>query len=218
MNLFSWLLSLFTPKSNEPSGWDFPAPVDSPDSPLPELPAHIPDKETEPVRGLETEIAMRNLIITADYVFVQDTRLIRNDAAAMKIWESRWPDFMPWELDTRDFSVRMSTKSLDAAQAVRTEFGQGMYVTNACRNWPHNVSVGGKENSDHLTEDKRGNPLNATAFDIAIASPAFGRKLEAIAIKHGFNAIGRYPVSSFIHISMRKPKPNGKIYQWGRWP
>ena len=158
---------------------------------------------------------MANLYIGRDYVTVSDTRTL--SAGELVAWRKRWPNFMPWELDTRDFSLRMATRALDAVQALRDEYGRGLYVTNACRNWMHNEAVGGKRDSDHLTEDSAGNPRDATAFDLAIDGPRMGHALEALAIRHGFNAIGRYPVSRFIHISMRKPKPNGRVYQWGRW-
>lgn len=160
---------------------------------------------------------MNLLVITDDMVYVPDTRELAQSRSLMKKWKKRWPNVMPWEIDTRDFSLRMSVKALDAWQRVRYDFGKAMYITCACRNWPHNEAVGGKRNSDHLTEGPRGGERLCTAFDVGIANVAEGRLLEKLAIKHGFNAIGRYPVSRFIHFSMRKPKPSGAIYQWGTW-
>jgi len=159
----------------------------------------------------------RLLGITGTTVVVTDTRRFARDAVTMAEWRSRWPNVMPWEIHTRDFSVRMSTKALDAWQDVRSDFGKAMFITSGCRNWAHNEAVGGKANSDHLTEDKHGTPRDATAFDVAISSVSEGRELERLAVKYGFNAIGRYPVSRFIHFSMRPPKASGKIYQWGSW-
>lgn len=160
---------------------------------------------------------MTSLIINDKMVYVSDTREISKSFDQMQTWRGHWPNFMPWELDTRDFSVRLDRRAIDAVQMVRDVWGSGLRVTSSCRNWDHNSAVGGKKNSDHLTEDEHGNTRLCTAFDIAVSGSRMGRALERIAIDCGFNAIGRYPVSRFIHMSMRPPKPNGRIYQWGRW-
>ena len=156
-----------------------------------------------------------NFKLTSKVVIVKDVRAMTADE--LKQWKKYWKNFHPYEVCTRDFSIRISIKAMTRLQALREEHGKKMFITCGCRNWAHNQAVGGKRNSDHLTEDDRGRVRDASGFDIAVGNTDEGRQLEALAKKHGFNAIGRYPGQLFIHIGIRKPKPNGRIYQWGSW-
>lgn len=156
----------------------------------------------------------RNIRITKNTIYVKDTRIMWQNAADMELWLSYSPYFNPWELDTDDFSLRVSIKFLRALNRIRERMGVPITATCCYRNTAHNNRVGGKPKtktsvgSDHLY---------GKGADLVIKSRRFGEKLERIAIEEGCNAIGRYPSRNFIHIGMRKPKPSGKLYQWGRW-
>ena len=149
----------------------------------------------------------------SNYVHIRDYRKMSDEEKER--WSERWPNFQPYELASRDFSVKIYKDALDALQGMRTEYDSGLVINSAWRNDYHNKIVGGKENSDHTWVE--GREINASAFDVHISSIAMGKELEMLALKFGFNVIGRYRTSSFIHISMREPKKSGKIYQWGRW-
>ena len=118
-------------------------------------------------------------------------------------------NFKPQELDSDDFSIVVYAPALDALQSIRDEYGKPIKITSAYRNPKHNKRVGGRPQSSHL---------KGYAFDIAAATLTDAKKIEKLALKYGFTAIGRYPAKYFIHIDMRPPKASGKIYQWGRWP
>lgn len=133
---------------------------------------------------------------------IPDIRHISEDV--WREWQARWPNFHPNEMDSRDWSLKVETDALDQLQAVRTEWGRSMRVLSGYRNPAHNKAVGGAKKSSHLI---------TCAWDIAIRNPSEGRKLEALARKHGARGIGRYPVSHFIHMDWRKTKPA----TWGRW-
>jgi zinc D-Ala-D-Ala carboxypeptidase len=133
---------------------------------------------------------------------IPDTRSISADA--WQEWQCRWPNFQPYELDSRDWSLNINTYALDGLQAIRTEWGRAMRITSAYRSPAHNAAVGGADKSQHLL---------GTAFDVAVRSSDEGRRLEALARKHGATGIGRYPASKFIHIDWRK----GRRATWGRW-
>jgi len=130
-------------------------------------------------------------------------------------WNKNWKNFRPYEIDSRDFSIKKYIPSLDGIQNMREEYKKPLKINSAWRTPNHNKTIGGKKNSDHTWIE--GRDINSSAFDVHINSIQEGRELEELAIKHGFNAIGRYRRSMFIHISMRTPKLCGKIYQWGYW-
>ena len=161
--------------------------------------SHLINCKAEYERLKDMHISEDQLVI-GNYLLMTDAELIQ--------WADRWPNFKPYEIASRDFSIIVNTKSLDALQSLRLDWGKSLHVNSAYRTPSHNRAVGGKPNSDHL---------KGSAFDIHINSISMGKKLEKLAIKHGFNAIGRYRRSMFIHISQRDKKPNGRIYQWGRW-
>jgi uncharacterized protein YcbK (DUF882 family) len=120
-----------------------------------------------------------------------------------KEWARRWPNFAPEELCSRDFSLRVDERALDALQDIRSAWGKPMFITSAYRNPAHNKAIGGAKHSQHLI---------TTAFDIAVADSDEGRKLEALAKRHGATGIGRYPASRFIHLDWRDGNAS-----WGGW-
>lgn len=109
--------------------------------------------------------------------------------------------------------MRLSLKALRGVNELRERFGDAISCTCAYRNKRHNRRVGGKE-------DENGNPTSqhyyGTAFDLVVSSRRMAEMIEAIALALGFTAIGRYPSRYFIHIDMRRPKPSGTPYRWGR--
>lgn len=136
---------------------------------------------------------------------IPDTRKMSADD--MLRWNSLWPNFSPYELDSDDWSLEVNTRALIGLQSVRDRLNKPMRVTCAYRNPAHNKRVGGSPNSQHL---------KGTAFDIAVPDMAYAKELERLAIDEGFTAIGRYPGRHFIHIDMRPPKPTGGLYRWGK--
>ena len=130
-----------------------------------------------------------------DFLPISEDGFLRVDNSGEvdnKSWAKRWPNFKPQELDSDDFSLVISVDALDALQRVRDEYGKPMRVTCAYRNPRHNKRVGGRPGSSHLA---------GVAFDIAIPNTAAGKRIEKLAVKHGFTGIGRYPSRlSLIHI------------------
>ena len=126
----------------------------------------------------------------------------------LKAWKKRWPNFLPQEFDSDDFSLKLYIPALDGLQRVRTRLGRPLRITSAYRSPKHNRRVGGKKNSQHAL---------GKAFDIALPRKSDGPLIEKLARSEGFTGIGRYPKRHFIHIDMRPPKPSGAIYQWGSW-
>ncbi len=144
------------------------------------------------------------------------------DFAAMPWWRERYPNFKPSELTSYNDELLILVASLDALQAMRTEFGQPFIVNSAYRNLVHNADVNGSPGSMH----PRGHAKDISLHNgIALGEPGFQaydeRELERLARKHGFNGIGRYrrdfsnpaePRYGFIHMDMRE-----RAATWGRW-
>jgi len=152
-------------------------------------------------------------MIQGDYLIIPNRLEMTQDQ--IDYWNNRWPNFKPYEVDSRDWSIMLYLPAFDALQRVRTKRGKPMRINSAWRTPKHNKRVGGSKKSDHtLIEDRE---INSSAFDLGIDSIQEGRELEELLIAEGFNAIGRYRSSMFIHGSMRKPKSTGNIYSWGRW-
>lgn len=159
------------------------------------------------------EYSSETMWIQDGHLFVPNrTKLGSHD---MDYWHQRWGRFLPYEVDSRDFSIKLHCNTFDKMMLVRNDFNDQMHLTSAWRSPKHNRDVRGSRRSDHTWVDDR--DINGSGFDIAITSISMGRKIEKLAIKHGFNVIGRYPKSMFVHISCRKPKRNGALYQWGSW-
>lgn len=140
--------------------------------------------------------------LQSDIMFIPDTRAMTR--RELKQWSRRWPNFHPYELDSRDWSLKINTRAMDALQRIRTAWGKPMRITSAYRSPAHNAAVGGVQRSQHL---------NGCALDIVIADADEGRSLEALAREFGATGIGRYPSSRFIHIDWREGRPAA----WGNW-
>lgn len=109
-------------------------------------------------------------------------------------FKARWPSFSPQEIACKGTGrVKLDFDALDKLQALRTRLGKPLIITSAYRSPEHNRAVGGATNSQHLY---------GKAFDVVMANhnPA---SFEAAAVQVGFNGIGHYPASNFMHIDTR---------------
>jgi hypothetical protein len=123
--------------------------------------------------------------------------------------EWRWPNFSPQEIACKGTGrVLIDERSMDALQALRTRLGKPLLITSAYRSPEHNRAVGGASNSQHLY---------GKAFDVVMTNhnPA---QFEEAAKACGFNGIGHYPASNFMHIDTRstpaKWKGTGRNNAW----
>ncbi|MBD9529112.1 D-Ala-D-Ala carboxypeptidase family metallohydrolase [Paracoccus sp. PAR01] len=106
-----------------------------------------------------------------------------------RVWS--WPSFSPAEIACRGTGkILINEDALNRLQDLRTILGKPMIVHSAYRSPEHNRAVGGAKASKHM---------EGTAFDISMANhdPA---SFIAAARKAGFQGIGTYPRSNFIHI------------------
>lgn len=110
-------------------------------------------------------------------------------------WDrQRWPNFSPQELACKGTGkLLINEDALDRLQTLRSELGVPFLVTSAYRSPEHNKKVGGAKNSMHM---------KGIAFDIRMDNLDPDAFIEA-ARRHGFNGIGTYPKSGFIHIDTR---------------
>ena len=111
-----------------------------------------------------------------------------------------WPCFSPAEIACRGTGkILIKEDTLNKLQDLRTTLGKPMIVLSAYRSPEHNKAVGGAKASKHM---------EGTAFDISMANhdPA---SFIAAARKAGFQGIGTYPRSNFIHID------TGSARGWG---
>lgn len=164
------------------------------------------------------EYSSTTMLITNGYVHIDDYRDMT--ATDLVWWTERWCNFKPYEVASDNFDIKFSVHALDMLQLVRIDIGRGISPTNMYRNRRHNISVGSKnEYSDHTYHEERSDSTLDTTF-AGIDIPVFGKddaeRMEELAIKYGFNAIGRYPSRHFIHIGMRTRKPSGALYRWGK--
>ncbi len=128
-------------------------------------------------------------------------------AAELAAWRDRWPNFSPAELASPDTgALVVDTDTLDALQAMRADHGRPLRLTSFYRTAEHNRAVGGVPNSQHRL---------GKAADIALTRAGDGPLLEALAVRHGFSGIGRYPRGRgfFIHVDRRAGRPA----RWGQW-
>ena len=126
------------------------------------------------------------------------------DSVPMDYW--LWGNFTPDELKSKgDGKVMIDTKSMDALQALRDNWGQPLHLTSAFRSAAHNRRVGGVRNSMHVL---------ARAYDINVSgwTQTERRAFERMAIACGFTGFGFYKNQQFIHID------TGRRREWGqRW-
>lgn len=121
--------------------------------------------------------------------------------ADLASWKLRWPNFSPREMACKgDGSLKVHAPSLDKLQSLRDELGVNINITSAYRPPWYNTKVGGARNSQHLL---------ARAYDCTMENKNPTTFIEAAA-RHGFNGIGTYPSSNFIHIDTRD-----RLTRWG---
>lgn len=93
---------------------------------------------------------------------------------------------------------------LDKLDELREMIGQPIHVTCMYRCTEHNAEVGGEPNSQHLL---------GNAADIYVDGLSVD-ELANNAVTVGFDGIGRYYTSQFVHVDVRDDgaSPNG--YTW----
>ncbi len=115
--------------------------------------------------------------------------------------EERWPNFKPSEFACKGTGrLAYSPATMDKLQFLRKVVGRPFYINSGYRSPEHNAAVGGAENSLHM---------HGVAIDISMRNhdrKAFYRT----AIRLGWDGIGTYPGSNFIHIDTR-----GYPARWG---
>lgn len=117
----------------------------------------------------------------------------------MDTW--RWKNFHPREIACRRTGrVIINERALDKLQALRDKLGRPITITSGYRSPEHNEAVGGARNSKHM---------EGIAFDCRMDNHN-PTEFMAAAQEVGFDAIGTYPKSGFIHIDDR-----GVHKRWG---
>jgi hypothetical protein len=114
----------------------------------------------------------------------------------------RWPSFSPQEMACRGTGRLMIVpEAMDKLQALRDKLGKPMNVNSAYRSPEHNRAVGGASKSKHM---------EAIAFDVRMDNHDPDTYIAA-ALSVGFNGIGTYPKSNFVHVDARATRKN-----WGK--
>lgn len=115
-------------------------------------------------------------------------------------FKARWPNFSPQEIACKGTGeIKLNFDALDRLQKLRMMLGKPLIINSAYRSVSHNRNVGGATNSNHM---------QGVAFDINMANhdPVV---FERTARSLGFNGIGHYPGSNFMHIDTRS-----KLTRW----
>ena len=98
----------------------------------------------------------------------------------------------------------MSEVLLEKLDELRERVGSPIYVSSGYRCPTHNATVGGVWNSQHVY---------ATAADI-ICSSITVRELADLCRELGFDGVGEYRYSGFVHVDMRDNGGSPAGYQW----
>jgi zinc D-Ala-D-Ala carboxypeptidase len=115
--------------------------------------------------------------------------------------EWRWPSFSPQEMACRGTGRLMIVPAaMDKLQALRDKLGKPMNINSAYRSPEHNKTVGGATQSKHM---------DGTAYDVSMSNHDPDTYIAA-ALSVGFNGIGTYPKSNFVHVDARATRKN-----WG---
>ncbi|MEM6943980.1 MAG: D-Ala-D-Ala carboxypeptidase family metallohydrolase [Pseudomonadota bacterium] len=113
----------------------------------------------------------------------------------------RWPSFTPAEMACRGTGMmKINPEAMDKLQLLRDVLGKPLIVNSAYRSPEHNARIGGAPKSKHM---------EGIAFDISMANHD-PHIFQQRATEVGFQAIGTYPNSNFIHIDDR-----GSVARWG---
>lgn len=108
-------------------------------------------------------------------------------------------NFQVWEFACSDNTqvIPVHTDHLNKLQSLRLRIGKPLKITSAFRSYGYNKSIGGASKSQHVL---------GTATDIAVPSgmsvDEFAKHCEAI----GFDGVGRYYMSNFVHVDSRGRK------------
>ena len=98
----------------------------------------------------------------------------------------------------------MSEILLEKLDVLRELAGVPVIVTNGYRCPKHNAEVGGVENSQHVL---------GTAADIYCDNLSVD-ELAELAVKVGFDGIGRYYQDGFVHVDCRDDGESPNYYTW----
>ena len=93
---------------------------------------------------------------------------------------------------------------VDKLDALRDYVGEPIHVTCMYRCARHNAEVGGVWNSQHVL----GNAADIYCDGIGVD------ELAAAALAVGFDAVGRYYNSGFVHVDVRSNGTEPGVYQW----
>ena len=95
---------------------------------------------------------------------------------------------------------------LGIMEAVRGAFGRPMHIRSGCRCRAHNLKVGGKPRSAHITTAK----MACTAADIAVNGSIQRYRLVEAAYSAGVRRIG--PHKKFVHIDVHQNLPQYRLW------
>lgn len=98
----------------------------------------------------------------------------------------------------------MNPVLLEKLDQLREQIGFPIYVTSGYRCEIWNACVGGVKNSQHV---------QGTAADVYCDYVSVD-ELADIAAKIGFDGIGRYYTSDFVHLDCRSNGEEPNMYQW----
>lgn len=98
----------------------------------------------------------------------------------------------------------MSEVLLEKLDKLREMVGAPIYVSSGWRCYTHNANVGGVWNSQHRY---------GTAADL-VCSAVSVERLAELAREVGFDGIGEYPYSGFVHVDCRDDGGSPAYYQW----
>jgi hypothetical protein len=117
--------------------------------------------------------------------------------------EWRWPSFSPEELACRGTGkLLIVPEAMDKLQALRTKLGKPMIINSAYRSPEYNRTLkGAAKNSKHM---------QGIAFDVSMSNHNPDTYIAA-ALSVGFNGIGTYPGSNFVHVDARADRT-----AWGK--
>ena len=96
--------------------------------------------------------------------------------------------------------IPVHTEHLNKLQSLRLRIGKPLKLTSAFRSYDYNKSIGGASKSQHVL---------GTATDLALPSGMTMKEFKAHCEAIGFDGIGVYYNSNFIHVDSR-----GKHARW----
>ncbi|KJS41175.1 MAG: hypothetical protein VR70_05345 [Rhodospirillaceae bacterium BRH_c57] len=122
------------------------------------------------------------------------------------VWDkARWPNFSPGELWCKGTGkMQFHPGFLDALQALRAEYGQGMTITSACRSADYNSKVGGARRSLHICDvAQHSGQAGTLAVDVAVGGAAHAHGLVSLALSLGWSVGVPNLSRGFVHLDRR---------------